>query len=57
MAKKASKKKKTKKKQMAIKNKTIHKPEIEFSVDDTGLIKDEIETDQNEKGSGHFKSD
>jgi len=49
MAKKASKKKKTKKKQMAIKNKTTHKPEIEFSVDDTGLIKNEIETDQQMK--------
>ena len=40
MGKKARKKKKTKKKKMVIKNKTIHKPGIEFCVDDSVVIKE-----------------
>ncbi|PXF59365.1 MAG: hypothetical protein C4B58_03375 [Deltaproteobacteria bacterium] len=40
MAKKARKKKETKKKQRIIKNKTTHKPEIEFSIDDSVVVKE-----------------
>ena len=40
MAKKARKKKETKKKQRVIKNETTDKPEIEFSVDDSVVVKE-----------------
>jgi hypothetical protein len=40
MAKKARKKKETKKKQGVIKNETTHKPGIEFSVDDSIIVKE-----------------